>query len=238
MQLNKLFLKPSLFTQIRNYSLKKSSKQWVSRAQNDHYTKLAKELDYRSRAAFKLIELDDKYKFFKAGQKIVDLGFAPGAWTQVAVDRTTPNGIVLGVDIIPTPPPKGASAMQANILSKKTHELIRDFFLAKKIQQQQLTNDETNNSNEDKNEDESYIAKELEENSNDQVMNELNIKQDQFPIDVVISDMYEPMIPANLFWNNTTNKPYYRMANTSGLIAKDHLSSMVSLFSLSLLPIN
>lgn len=207
----------SVFQTIRCYSVKKaSSKRWIQRAENDHYTKEARFNNFKSRAAFKLMELDDKYNLFKAGQNVVDLGFAPGAWTQVAVTRTAPHGRILGVDIIPTPPPKGASAMQANILSKKTHTLIRNFFLDP---QNDLETDDVLNHP-------SYIATEL--NDHPELDEDTLKKKAKFPLDVVISDMYDTIENPDRFWNNTTNVAFSRMANTTGLIAKDHAASMVS----------
>lgn len=207
----------SVFQTIRHYSAKgASSKRWVQRAQSDHYTKEAKFQEYKSRAAFKLMQIDDKYNIFRSGQNVVDLGFAPGAWTQVAVKRTSPHGHILGVDIIPATPPKGASAIQANILSKKTHTLIRNYFVDPSDELD--TEDVLNHP--------SYIEAELRDNPN---LDDVELKKKfRYPLDVVISDMYAPLIPPEKFWNNTTNMAFFRMANTSGLVAKDHDASMVS----------
>ena len=70
---------------------KPSSRQWLQRQLNDPYVHEAKRRGYRSRAAFKLIEIDDKAKLLKPGQRVVDLGAAPGGWTQVAVERVRPG---------------------------------------------------------------------------------------------------------------------------------------------------
>ena len=82
---------------------KVGSQIWLQRQLNDPYVVRAKTEGYRSRAAFKLIELDDKYHFLARGKKVVDLGAAPGGWTQIAVDRVkagAPNGgAVVGIDI-------------------------------------------------------------------------------------------------------------------------------------------
>ena len=72
---------------VRGKEHKPSSRQWLQRQLNDPYVHEAKRLGYRSRAAFKLIELDDKARLLKPGQRVVDLGAAPGGWTQVAVAR-------------------------------------------------------------------------------------------------------------------------------------------------------
>jgi len=81
---------------------KPSSRQWLQRQLNDPYVHEAKRRGYRSRAAFKLIELDDKAKLLKPGQRVVDLGAAPGGWTQVAVERVRAGrpggGTVVAID--------------------------------------------------------------------------------------------------------------------------------------------
>jgi 23S rRNA (uridine2552-2'-O)-methyltransferase len=84
---------------------KPSSTRWLSRQLNDPYVAEAHRQGYRSRAAFKLIELDDRFRLLRPGQRVVDLGCAPGGWTQVAVERVGSNngrGIVVGVDLVPT----------------------------------------------------------------------------------------------------------------------------------------
>jgi 23S rRNA (uridine2552-2'-O)-methyltransferase len=80
-----------------------SSTQWLQRQLNDPYVAAAKREGYRSRAAFKLIEIDDRYKLLKAGQKIVDLGAAPGGWSQIAARRVKSQdgpGKVVGIDLL------------------------------------------------------------------------------------------------------------------------------------------
>src|ERR1700739_2720063 len=78
-----------------------SSKLWLERQLNDPYVARAKQDGYRSRAAYKLIELDERFHLLKPGQRIVDLGAAPGGWAQVAakkVGATTGRGRVVGID--------------------------------------------------------------------------------------------------------------------------------------------
>ena len=82
----------------------KSSNRWLERQLNDPYVAESKRLGYRSRAAFKLIQLDEKYRFLGKGRTIVDLGCAPGGWTQVAVMRNKGTGQVVGMDILETQP--------------------------------------------------------------------------------------------------------------------------------------
>jgi 23S rRNA (uridine2552-2'-O)-methyltransferase len=75
-----------------------SSQRWLERQLNDPYVHEAQKLGYRSRAAFKLVELDDRFKFLKPGRSVIDLGAAPGGWSQVAADRVG-AGQVIAIDI-------------------------------------------------------------------------------------------------------------------------------------------
>src|SRR6478752_3955041 len=85
---------------------KPSSTEWLSRQLNDPYVAEARRLGYRSRSAFKLIELDDRFRLLLPGRRVVDLGCAPGGWTQVAVERVKPGdgrsgqGRIVGIDIL------------------------------------------------------------------------------------------------------------------------------------------
>src|SRR6266705_1069710 len=77
-----------------------SSKLWLDRQLNDPYVARAKREGYRSRAAFKLIEIDDKHHLLKHGGRVADLGAAPGGWSQVAAKRVGATGRVIGIDIL------------------------------------------------------------------------------------------------------------------------------------------
>src|SRR5215831_331918 len=94
---------------------KPSSTEWLSRQLNDPYVAEARRLGYRSRAAFKLIELDDRYRLLRPGARVVDFGCAPGGWTQVAVERVGVGGRVVGIDIAETAPIVGAVILRADI---------------------------------------------------------------------------------------------------------------------------
>jgi 23S rRNA (uridine2552-2'-O)-methyltransferase len=86
-----------------------SSNRWLERQLNDPYVAEAKRLGYRSRAAFKLIQLDEKFKFLSKNKVIVDLGCAPGGWSQVASLKLKGTGKLVGLDILPTEPMDGAT---------------------------------------------------------------------------------------------------------------------------------
>jgi 23S rRNA (uridine2552-2'-O)-methyltransferase len=91
-----------------------ASQKWLERQLNDPYVRAAKAAGWRSRAAFKIIELDEKYKLFRPGQRVVDLGAAPGGWTQVAVQRVGDRGKVVGLDLLPMDVIPGAALLQGD----------------------------------------------------------------------------------------------------------------------------
>ena len=112
---------------------KLSSTLWLERQLNDPYVRRAKAEGYRGRAAFKIIELDDKYGFLKPGCRVVDLGCAPGGWCQVAVARVNalgqnpkkPVGTVLGVDLQEVEPISGAELHQLDFLADDADEKVK-----------------------------------------------------------------------------------------------------------------
>jgi len=89
-----------------------ASARWLSRQLNDPYVVAARQQGWRSRAAFKLIELDDRFHLITRGARVLDLGAAPGGWTQVAVKRGAAS--VLAVDLLPIDPIHGATTLQAD----------------------------------------------------------------------------------------------------------------------------
>ena len=92
----------------------KSSKQWLRRHVTDPYVREAKARGYRSRAAFKLLELDDKDKFLRPGAVVVDLGAAPGSWSQLAAHRVRPGGKVIAVDLLDIGPISGVTVLKGD----------------------------------------------------------------------------------------------------------------------------
>lgn len=87
-----------------------SSQAWLSRQVNDPFSAKARAHGYRSRAAYKVSELDDKLKVLKPGARVIDLGLAPGGWTQVAIERGVTN--IVGVDLLPVDPMPPAHIVQ------------------------------------------------------------------------------------------------------------------------------
>ncbi|MCJ1252173.1 2' O-ribose methyltransferase [Trapelia coarctata] len=221
-----------------------SSKRWQTRAGNDKFSKEARVQGLKSRAAFKLLEINEKYKLFKSGQTVVDLGYAPGSWSQVAVDRTSPGGRVIGIDIIPAQPPKGVSTIQGNFLSESVQEEVRNFVRdpqrGRPKQQRFLTEEGL---------DHPLTEEELETASTDYLELERRAElptkdgEDTVPsagrksrkhieeaegrmVDIVLSDMCEPWDQTTGFWKKSLSDPYHRMMNTSGNNFRDHAGSM------------
>jgi 23S rRNA (uridine2552-2'-O)-methyltransferase len=97
---------------------KVGSTRWLERQLNDPYVKRAKAEGYRSRAAYKLIELDERFGFLKGARRVVDLGIAPGGWTQVVRQRL-PQAQVVGIDLLPTDPIEGATILQMDFMAEE-----------------------------------------------------------------------------------------------------------------------
>ena len=89
----------------------RSNKQWLRRHVTDPYVRKAREQGYRSRSAFKLLEIDDKEKLLRPGATVVDLGAAPGGWSQVAAARVKPGGRVIAIDLLKITPITGVEVM-------------------------------------------------------------------------------------------------------------------------------
>src|SRR5712672_1332562 len=96
----------------------KSSKQWLRRHVTDPYVRMAKEQGYRSRAAFKLLEINDKEKLLRPGAIVVDLGAAPGGWSQVAAQKVKPGGRVIAIDLLEIAPIPGVTVLKADFRDK------------------------------------------------------------------------------------------------------------------------
>ncbi|PTU20174.1 hypothetical protein P175DRAFT_0510108 [Aspergillus ochraceoroseus IBT 24754] len=209
--------------QLPSLTLKRfsSSKRWQARQSKDRFTREAAVQGLKSRAAFKLLQIDDKFRIFESGQTVVDLGYAPGSWSQVALMRTQPNGRVLGVDIIPSQPPKGMSTIQGNFLDPKIQAYVQEF-----VRDPQRGRPYSKGSDVD-----THMTGESVVDTNNHRLSETS---DNGPhggsdilrtVDVVLSDMSAPWYQTTGFWKRSLSDPY-RMMNTSGVSFKDHAGSM------------
>jgi 23S rRNA (uridine2552-2'-O)-methyltransferase len=104
---------------------KVSSTRWLERQLNDPYVKRARAEHYRSRAAYKLLELDERFGLLRGVKAVVDLGIAPGGWSQV-VRRRTPNAQVVGIDLLPTDPIDGVEILQLDFMDEAAPGRLKD----------------------------------------------------------------------------------------------------------------
>ena len=114
-----------LRVRVRAKGLTASSTRWLERQLNDPYVADAKRKGYRSRAAFKLAELDDKFRILKKNATVLDLGAAPGGWSQIARQRVGPGGRVVGADILAMEPIAGVDLLTLDMLSAEAPAAIR-----------------------------------------------------------------------------------------------------------------
>jgi 23S rRNA (uridine2552-2'-O)-methyltransferase len=130
---NKVLARNTKHVNVKNKTLKPSSKRWLERHLNDEYTTRAKVLGYRARSAFKLIEINEKFDIFNQGKKILknrggvikkvlDLGCAPGSWSQVLLERTKAE--VIGVDLLDMEPLKGLNFFKGDFTSNETKAFL------------------------------------------------------------------------------------------------------------------
>ncbi len=103
-----------------------SSHRWLKRQKNDIYVKKAQEGGYRSRAAYKLEELDRRYHLFRPGQTVVDLGAAPGGWSQYLAQRVRPDGRIVALDILPMEPLPGVDFIQGDFQRENEVKHLRE----------------------------------------------------------------------------------------------------------------
>ena len=105
---------------------KLSSRTWLERQLADPYVARAKKEGFRSRAAFKLIEIDDKYRLLKPGGRVVDLGAAPGGWSEIAAQRIGPSGRVIALDILDFKPMTGVEFLKLDFLDETAPDRLKD----------------------------------------------------------------------------------------------------------------
>ncbi|KAJ0305127.1 hypothetical protein COL516b_005357 [Colletotrichum fioriniae] len=184
----------------------------------DFFAREAKVQGLKSRAAFKLLEMDAKYKIFRKGQTVVDL---------VAVERTKPNGQILGIDIIPAQPPKGVSTIQGNFLSPDVQGMVKDYLERarhrKKISSQAEEDEELEN-------DEDDLSADSEATVIEEKPSYIDMERAAPEIPSTAKDGSEAnkgrLVDTSGFGVNSLSNPYHRMMNTSGMAFRDHAGSM------------
>ena len=102
-----------------------SSTRWLERQLNDPYVKKAKAEGYRSRAAYKLVELDERFGFLKGAKRVVDLGVAPGGWAQVVRQRL-PQAVLVGIDLLPTDSIEGATLLEMDFMDEAAPDRLKE----------------------------------------------------------------------------------------------------------------
>lgn len=102
-----------------------SSTRWLERQLNDPYVRQAKAEGYRSRAAYKLAELDDRFALLKRAERVVDLGIAPGGWSQI-VRKRAPKAAVVGIDLLPTEPLEGVTIFEMDFMADEAPQALTD----------------------------------------------------------------------------------------------------------------
>lgn len=102
---------------LQKSNLKPSSRQWLNRQLHDPYVKLAKQQGYRARSAYKLLELDQRFRLLKKSACVVDLGSSPGSWLQVLQQKIGKGGTIIGIDLLPTEPIPHTTIIQADFLT-------------------------------------------------------------------------------------------------------------------------
>jgi len=114
-----------LKVRVKDRRKSQSSRSWLERQLNDPYVARARREGYRSRAAFKLAEIDDKARFLRKGARVIDLGAAPGGWSQVAAKRIGPDGRVVAIDVLPMTPIAGVDFVQLDFLDASAPDKLK-----------------------------------------------------------------------------------------------------------------
>ncbi len=107
-------------------SRKGSSRRWLQQHRSDPYVQAARREGYRSRASFKLLEMDRRYQIFRPGQAVVDLGAAPGGWSQVAAERIGSGGRIWACDVLPMEPLPGVEFLQGDFTEAPVLAALRE----------------------------------------------------------------------------------------------------------------
>jgi 23S rRNA (uridine2552-2'-O)-methyltransferase len=106
--------------------------RWYKEKKREHFYKQAKRVGYRARSAYKLKQIQNKFKILEKGNTVVDLGAAPGGWSQVAKQIIGENGIIVGIDLLPIKPIEGITFLKGDLIQEETIEYLMDFLQAKK----------------------------------------------------------------------------------------------------------
>ncbi len=114
-----------LKVRVRSQGRSPASRQWLERQLNDPYVARAKREGLRSRAAFKLMEMDDKFRLLKPGAKVVDLGAAPGGWSQIAAQRAGATGRVVAIDLLEMPAIPGVAFLNLDFLDPAAPDRLK-----------------------------------------------------------------------------------------------------------------
>ncbi len=120
-------------TRITNKKLSSSSKAWMREHLDDFYVKQAHKDGYRSRAAYKLLEINEKYKIIKSGMTVVDLGSAPGSWSQIAAKLTGDRGMVLATDILEMDHLGGVTFIQGDFREENVFNTLLEMLQGRRV---------------------------------------------------------------------------------------------------------
>ncbi len=120
-------------TRITNKNLSTSSKEWMREHLDDFYVKQAHKDGYRSRAAYKLLEINEKYKLIKPGMVVVDLGSAPGSWSQIAAKLTGDRGVVLATDILEMNNLAGVTFIQGDFREESVFNQLLEMLQGRRV---------------------------------------------------------------------------------------------------------
>ena len=112
---------------IKNKSLSEKSRKWLKRHLNDRYVKLSKNDHYRSRAAYKLIEIDDKFKILNSSKSVIDLGGAPGSWSEVLNERLKNPKKIITIDLLEIQPIPNVDIVQDDFTAKSFVRYVEQF---------------------------------------------------------------------------------------------------------------
>ncbi|KAL8802632.1 MAG: hypothetical protein Q9182_003685 [Xanthomendoza sp. 2 TL-2023] len=170
-------------------------------------------------------------------------GYAPGSWSQVAFDRTSPHGRVVGIDVIPAQPPAGVSTIQGNFLSAAVQDEVKTYLRANRDSRHNQLLSSCEQDYQVGTEDERYpdtrnyfeqekqsvvLVPELHHTVEDGIRASISMNDPHkgWMVDVVLSDMSAPWEQTEGFWKRSLSDPYYRMMNTSGISFRDHAGSM------------